>query len=172
MTTQEETEALEAALAITNAAAKMYLVAGTQKPFAGFIARVKKIALWWQDDFERHHSDPKASRYADEAKHLAMIADLSEKSVIVARALLSSSAAARGMREALEWQPMNTAPRDGEDVLLCFRSRRHAIAWGNHHDLDWVTSDDDTPLPEPIAWMRLRKRAALSPNRPLAGEEK
>jgi len=86
-------------------------------------------------------------------------------SLIVARSLLSAveecekelrcDAGAVALPALEAWRPMASAPRDGTDILLRFKSRRCAIAWGNHHDLIWADASDDSELPDPVAWQPL-----------------
>lgn len=49
--------------------------------------------------------------------------------------------------------PIDAAPRNGSDVLLLFARRRPAIGW--HDGANWLSSDSDDRLPDPIKWIPL-----------------
>jgi hypothetical protein len=64
-------------------------------------------------------------------------------------ALLASAAAAQVARQ----QSIDAAPRDGSDVLLFFARRRCATGWWDGEQ--WLGSDSDEPLGEPVGWISL-----------------
>lgn len=66
---------------------------------------------------------------------------------------------------ALMWLPMETAPRDDTDVLLRFTRRRMAIGWRASEE--WLSSDADDPLPDPVGWLPLDVLASLPPPPPI-----
>ena len=76
----------------------------------------------------------------------------------------STSSAERGMREALEWQPITTAPQ-GEDVLIAvFRddfedpiNQNSILIDGEDKGLYW---SDWHGMPEPTHWMRYSRPGA------------
>jgi hypothetical protein len=57
--------------------------------------------------------------------------------------------------EGGKWQSMDTAPRDGSDVLFGYRRRRATIGYGLAGIVGWYCSEDDALLHEPEAWMPL-----------------
>lgn len=66
--------------------------------------------------------------------------------------------AVRAVREATQWRPMETAPKDGTEVLLEFKKAK-IIEIGNHFQGEWINRED-APLSlvygeRPYGWMPL-----------------
>ena len=64
--------------------------------------------------------------------------------------------------ELIEWQPIETAPKDGTDILVMTGETMHVVRWINiHGDFDYWTVDDNKHGPftlrgkAPTHWMPL-----------------
>lgn len=71
---------------------------------------------------------------------------------------------AEGLREAAQWQPMATAPKDGTEVLLTNGSYKRAGWWAKHRNC-WSV-DAVVPMAEPTHWMPLPAAPAGVPPAP------
>lgn len=88
-----------------------------------------------------------------------------KNAILIARALLSTSSSERGLREALEWQSIATAPKDGSEFIAFQDGDVYRCAWR-------VVESDETPghegwwdfsnssFEEPSNWLPM---PALSP---------
>ena len=57
------------------------------------------------------------------------------------------------LQEKLEWQPIETAPKDGSQVLVIERGVRH-VAW--YHESSWtICGDACNYYADPDLWMPL-----------------
>ena len=64
--------------------------------------------------------------------------------------------------ERIEWQPIETAPKDGTDILVMTGETMHVVRWINiHGDFDYWAVDDNKHGPftlrgkAPTHWMSL-----------------
>ena len=53
--------------------------------------------------------------------------------------------------QTTKWQLMNTAPRDGSDILICDRFHRY-VAWFSNEEQEWTNSDH---FLTPLCWTSL-----------------
>lgn len=103
------------------------------------------IQRWCMD----HYGDPYETDVGDYvifADHDRVVRDM-----VATHERAVAAACERGKAEALAWRPIETAPRDGREVLLLSSSgRRVALPWGG----GYAWSDTYThwqPLPPPPA---------------------
>ena len=68
----------------------------------------------------------------------------------------------RNDAELIEWQPIETAPKDGTDILVMTGETMHVVRWVNiHGDFDYWAVDDNKHGPftlrgkAPTHWMQL-----------------
>ena len=68
--------------------------------------------------------------------------------------------------ELIEWQPIETAPKDGTDILVMTGETMHVVRWINiHGDFDYWTVDDNKHGPftlrgkAPTHWIQLPEPA-------------
>jgi len=68
----------------------------------------------------------------------------------------------RNDAERIEWQPIETAPKDGTDILVMTGETMHVVRWINiHGDFDYWAVDDNKHGPftlrgkAPTHWMSL-----------------
>ena len=64
--------------------------------------------------------------------------------------------------DRIEWQPIETAPKDGTDILVMTGETMHVVRWINiHGDFDYWTVDDNKHGPftlrgkAPTHWIQL-----------------
>lgn len=78
---------------------------------------------------------------------------------------LALAAFSLGAQTAMEWQKIESAPRDGTTRILCYLPPTDVttfdpcvLSWGWDEDNErdaWIDYDDFAPDPQPIMWMPL-----------------
>mgnify|MGYP007083421361 CR=1 FL=1 len=55
----------------------------------------------------------------------------------------------------MEWQPIETAPKDTMKSLLLYTSEGVQIGWWCEGEKEWLTDEGGSVWAEPTHWMRL-----------------